>query len=176
MKEASKHRDSCAQPSLFQPWQKQKVFLLLWLTTATYWLPYIIQNAGDSLGKTLGRYESARHRVKVLWLESDGFINGSHSLWWVPGYGPDRRRRTSWPLYLDLFFSILVTNAYHSIHHSQGQVLTVICPPSIEICIKNGDRVPDNWKQRLYLPTACYFAVHLMLVDRFLLWGPKSCK
>lgn len=70
-----------------------------------------------------------------------GFMNCSHSLWGVPGYGPDRRRRTSWTLYLDLFFSILVTNAYHSVHHSQGQVLTVICPPLIEICIK-------RWWQR----------------------------
>lgn len=145
MKEASKHRDSCAQPSLFQLWQKQKFFSCCdWPLPPTGYHTSFKMQRTHQLGKTLKQYESERCRVKVLLLEPDGFINCFHSLWRVPGYWPDRRRRTSWPLYLDLFFSILVTNAYHSIHHSQGQVLTVIRPPLIEICIKNGERIPDN--------------------------------
>lgn len=91
--------------------------------------------------------DSSWQNIQTMWkwelfcYNFTGFMNCSHSLWGIPGYGPDRRRRTSWTLYLDLFFSILVTNAYHSVHHSQGQVLTVICPPLIEICIR-------KWWQR----------------------------
>lgn len=47
----------------------------------------------------------------------------------VPGYGPDRRG--TWTLYFNLFLSILVTNAHHSIYHAQGEVLSIICPPLI---------------------------------------------
>lgn len=128
-------------------------------------------------GKTYRQCESESYSINIHSILSHltGLVNCSDSLWGVPGYGPDRRRRTSWSLYLDLFFSILITNAYHSIHHTQGQVLTVICPPMTDICIKkNGDRGPYNSKWRLHLPTACYFAVHFMLVNRLLLWGPKS--
>lgn len=89
----------------------------------------------------------------------------------------DRMWGAAWTLDLHLL-SALVSDAHHSTHHSQSQVLAFISPPEITSRQRHTSHsysLQYTVINLLNSPTACDLTADFMFGDRLLLQRPQTC-